>query len=991
MALALAFATACNDAPASVTPNADVTADAAGDAPADAVDVAVDVADTSAQPDATDATDAAPDTSLDSSPDSSPDVAPDVPSPPPWAHCEGTDAHTAGGGDVVAVCGSAEVAVRATTAGVRVEGRAFGAAPGLSRVVEPGGEGDALPAFVTGAGAVEWCAETWRAVLEPATCVVALRDAEGRELQATAQAPVPDADGVRWALREGGGRRWRGCGENTGPLERRGTAMTYWNTDAYDSAWGGYAPGASPLYLSLPLCWALDDTGTASGFWVDHTWRLAIDLAATSADAIGLQGEGPSVAVWLLPGPAPDSVLDRYSRLAGRPHMPPRWALGFHQSRWGYPDEAAFDALAAEFRARRLPADVLYFDIQHMRGFRTFTWEPDRFPDPAALLGRLRARGFRTVAIADPGIKVDPDWLVFARAESQGHFLRWPSGELFVGRAWPGDSAFPDYSDPDASAWWSTETGLLAGLGVSGVWNDVNEPTTFPEGGGGNTVPNELSAHGEGRATTMAELHNVYGSLMARATFRGLERARPNERPFVLSRAGFSGLQRWAGVWTGDVPSTWHGLAETLPMMVNVGASGVPMVGSDVGGYSGGATPELYARWFALGFLSPFFRAHVTNGVAGQEPWVFGTEVEDIARGLLEERSRLRPYLYSLAWEAAQTGTPMLRPVEWHFADYPADASERHAMLGPWLFVSPVLREGATEHTVVLPAGRFFEYASDAAYDGPVELTTAAPLAALPLFVREGAILPRWDAMQHEGEREAGVLYLDVWPGETPTSFELLDDDGLAPLADGRWAVTRLERSQTESSLAVRAARSGAYVPAYRTVELRFARVEQAPTSVTLDGGALREAADLAALRGGGPGWFWDANERALRVRFAASATWNVVAQVDPRVLELRPPVEVELAVRVPEGTPAGAAIYVAGTFNEWTHELLGLAGGDGVARGTIEVPRGEWYFWKFTRGSWETVEKYPACEEARDRYALGRAGSRLETVWAWRDVCEAG
>ncbi len=835
------------------------------------------------------------------------------------------------------------------------------------------------------------CGTTWQLSVDRDTCAMTLDHAAAASLWRFDGDVAAEGDGVRLRFPTAADQRWFGCGENTGPLDRRGTRMTYWSTDAYDSAWGGYAPGADPLYLSVPYCTMQRGDGYL-GLFVDHPWRTVFDIASSAPGTFEITGSGPTLALVLTPSDQASAPLEHYTAATGRPMMPPRWALGFHQSRWGYAAAATFETLAAEFRDRALPADVLWFDIQHMRGFRTFTWDPAAFPDPAGLLASLRARGFRSIAIACPGIKVDASWALYRDARDAGVFVRWPDGRDFVGYAWPGESSWPDMSSPQGYAFWRDHVADMARLGLDGIWIDVNEPTTFPEGGGGNTIPDEVLAHGEGLPTTMAELHNVYALLQARATFDGMRDARPDTRPFVLSRAGYAGLQRWAGVWTGDVPSTWHGLRETLPMMLNIGVSGIPLVGSDVGGYSGGASPELYARWFELGFVSPFFRAHVTSGVAGQEPWKFGTEVTDIARYWLEERSRYMPYMYSLAFQAHTRGTPMLRPL-WYELPGAADlaAADDQAMLGPWLLAAPVLDEGASRRTVNLPAGRWFELRSDAAYDGPVELDRAMTLAALPLYVREGAILPSREPTQYEGERASAALYLDVWPAAHATTFELFDDDGETALERGQTATTTLTLERDATGAMLDAARTGAFVPVYRDVELRVRRVDAAPGRVALDAVDLPERASLDELRRTGRGWWYDAAARRLYARFAASSAWSLRVDYDPELRALRPAQRIDFEVAVPAGTPLGATIYVASDVTGWEHVPLGDVGADGIARGTLDVPAGEWYFFKFTRGSWETVEKYPDCEEARDRYAPGAAGVRRETVWAWRDVCEGG
>jgi alpha-glucosidase len=727
-----------------------------------------------------------------------------------------------------------------------------------------------------------------------------------------------------------------GLGERTGGLDRRGRAWTFWNTDAYDPQHGGWAPGQDPLYQSIPL--EVHLAQTAFGLFTDVTRRMVIELggARDRTEASGVAG----IDQYVIAGPRIADVVDRYTQLTGRPALPPRWALGFHQSRWGYANAGEIEAVAARFRELDIPADALWLDIQHMRGFRSFTFDPQAFPDPRGMIERLAARGFRVVAIEDPGIKIDPGWDVYDSGAP--HFLRDGDGAIYAGTAWPGASAFPDFSAPGARAWWGGLVGRMLDLGIDGIWLDVNEPTTFPEGGEGNTVPDELVVDGDGVPTTMAALHNAYALFQARATFDAI--ASRGEQPFVLSRAGYAGIQRYAATWTGDTPSTWDGLQQTLPMLLGLGLSGMPFVGSDIGGYSGHASPELYARWLALGSISPFSRAHVTNGVPGQEPWQFGTEVTRAARTWLKERYRLLPYIYSLADEAARTGAPLLRPLVWEFQSDPEVATlADQAMLGPSLLVAPAVTQGATMRSVYLPAGRWYELASDAIVHGPTTIEVPLRVAALPIYVREGAIIP--------STGDGNALVVDLYPGSTPTRFTLLHDDArttieLDPVTDG----TRVT-----------------ITPA-RALELRVHRIDGQVAGVDADGTSAP--------------YVHDANARTLSLATTAS---TVTLRYDGAFADLRPTVTVTFEVRVPAGTPANVPIYLASSATGWTHQPLTWVA-PGVARGTLTATSGEWLDYKLTRGSWDTVEKLGDCAEAPNRTRIASATLVVDTVERWRD-----
>ncbi len=809
-----------------------------------------------------------------------------------------------------------------------------------------------------------------------ADCTVIVRDATGHLLVADALPAAATASGVTLTRATPPTERFYGLGEKTGALDRRGRRFTFWNTDAYDPALGGFRPDQDPLYLSIPFVLGLRD-GVGHGVFTDFAGRVTMDLAASDPARTTTTVAAPAIDQYVMVGPRLADVVRRYTLLTGRMPMPPRWALGFQQSRWGYAPASQLDELADRFRSERIPADALWLDIQHLDGFRTFTWDPTTFPDPDGLIARLAARGFATIAIADPGIKVDPGWSIYDGGVAGNHFLRTPAGAIYQGVAWPGPSAFPDFTAAPTRAWWSAHVAAMTARGLRGVWLDVNEPTIFPESAGA-VFPTDLPVDGDGHGGTLADVHNAYALLEAAATYDGMRAAAPDRRPFVLSRAGYAGLQRHAASWTGDVVSDWDGLRGTLPMLLGMGLSGLPLVGSDVGGYSGGATAELYDRWMALGAISPFFRAHVTSGVPGQEPWMFGTETRDLSRALIEERYRLLPYWYSLAFEASQTGAPMLRPLVYEFQDDPAtyDLGDQ-AMIGAWLMVAPVIEPGATTRSVYLPAGRWYEVASGAAYDGPTTIAVSVTLAALPMFARAGAIVPRGPVLQHTGEAPLAPLALDLYPGAAPSTFALYEDAGDG---DGPAAITRYTLTPTADGarLAV-AARDGAYAPPARTLQLRLRRADGAVTAVRRDGAALAE----------GVAWHHDADDRAIVVEVADQADVVYELVYDRTVAELRPPVAVTVEVHVPAGTAADPPIHIATSANGWTHQPLTWTAEPGVARGTVLVPRGEWFFYKYTRGDWATVEKWPGCVEADNRYRFGAApAQQRDTVYAWADGC---
>ncbi len=852
---------------------------------------------------------------------------------------------------------------------------------------------DATPAREVTAGSLDGaltvCADGITARVEASTCRVRITDREGRTLLDDGASPgwSRDPDGVVRVVRATpSDERFYGFGERMGPLERRGTRAVFYNTDAYESRYGGVSPTADPLYASIPVYVGVRG-GVAYGVFTDNSRRLEVDVAMRDPSALTVTAAGGEIDQYVFAGPTMGDVVRRYTRLTGRTPTPPRWSLGYHQCRWGYRDAARVEAVAAEFRTRRIPVDAVWLDIQHMNGFRTFTWDPVNFAAPAAMTARLADAHVHAVVISDPGLKVDDAWSVYRDARDGGHLLRSASGSVFEGTVWPGRAAFPDFTRGATRAWWGDRVGELSRTGVAGIWLDVNEPTVFPESGGGS-VPDETPVDGDGASTTMAEAHNVYGMLEARATREGLSSAAPDRRPFVLTRAGYAGVQRFAAMWTGDAPSTWTSLRQQLPTMLGLGLSGVAFVGSDVGGYSGHATPELFARWIELGAVSPFFRGHVTQGVPDQEPWAFGTEVEDISRAHIQERMRRMPYFESLFAEAAETGAPVLRPLAYEFSDDASARVDDEAMLGAWMLVAPVFTEGATSRRVHLPPGRWFEVDSGAVWQGPADVDLEVTLAAAPTFVREGAILPRGPAQQYaEAWASRAPLELDVYPAERTTAITLVDDAPDGPVDAPRGRVT-FETSRDARSMTLSARTTGDPSRLASQLTVRVHRVDHEPAAVTVGGRALARLDATAWSSGSAPGWWYDANDRSLSLRGVERASLPLTATYDTSLIEERPDVDVALDVTVPDGTPRDRPIYVATSANGWMHAPLTWDGASGHARGVVRVPRGRWFFYKFTRGDWATVERYPDCSEANNRYGFGLATTRSDRVWTWRDRC---
>jgi alpha-glucosidase len=586
-----------------------------------------------------------------------------------------------------------------------------------------------------------------------------------------------------------------GFGERAGLLDKLGQRFTNWTTDSLD-----YHALTDAMYQAIPFFMALRPQ-VGYGIFLNSTHWSCFDIGAEQTGVWQMTSHSPELDYYLIYGPSPAAILETYTSLTGRMPLPPQWALGYHQCRWSYRSEAEVRELATQFRQRQIPCDVIHLDIDYMQGFRVFTWSNERFPNPAQLIADLTQAGFKVVTIVDPGVKYEPDtdYRVLNQGLEQDYFVRHRDGRIFHGYVWPDRAVFPDFMRAKVRQWWGDQHRALTEAGVAGIWNDMNEPALNdrPFGDPGDKIPLPLDAPqgGAQEQTTHAETHNLYGQMMARAAAEGLERLRPNQRSFVLTRAGFAGIQNWSAVWTGDNHSRWEYLEMSLPMLANLGLSGVAFVGADIGGFAGNATAELFARWMQVGMLYPLMRAHSSIISMQHEPWVFGPEVEQICRQYIELRYQLLPYLYTLFWQAATTGAPILRPLLYDFPDDP-QVTQLHdqVMLGPSLMAAPILRPGVECRAVYLPAGTWFDWWTGEQFENQNSsyILAPAPLDRMPLYVRAGAIIPLAPIRQHV-DQLPDQLRIKIWPGielETTTGTIYEDDGESFAYKTGSWAIT---------------------------------------------------------------------------------------------------------------------------------------------------------------------------------------------------------
>ncbi|MEW2497424.1 glycoside hydrolase family 31 protein [Streptomyces nodosus] len=636
----------------------------------------------------------------------------------------------------------------------------------------------------------------WRVVAQRVTVAVSQHGAI--EVRTPGGVPLRrDLPPRWWEPASGGGARWMQRsevapdarffglgGRAAGPRLRDGT-YRLWNTDPGRA----FGPGDDPLYITMPVQLVVADAGTHLVFH-DTSWDGTVTVregeegAGSGHDRPGaceVRMDGGPLRCWVVVG-APARVLRVWTSLTGAPALPPAWALGHHHARWGFGSEQEVRRIVAGYQERDLPLDAVHLDIDHYDGHRVFTVDRDRFPKLPVLAEELRRDGIRLVSIVDPAVKAEPGNPVHDGGSAVDAFVRDASGRVVEGVVWPGEAVYPDFTQPGVRAWWGGLYRERLEQGFAGFWHDMNEPVSFTAFGE-KTLPRSSRHALEGRGGDHREAHNVYALCMARAAYEGLCDLVPEQRPFLFSRSGWAGMQRYGGTWSGDVATGWPGLRASLSLVLGLGLCGVPYSGPDVGGFDGSPSPELYLRWFQLASYLPLFRTHSSVRAGRREPWEFGAEVLGHARTALAERRRLLPYFVTLAHLAHRTGAPYVRPLWW---GDPGDRALRDCedafLLGDGLLVAPVLEPGVRRRSVPLPRGRWYDTATGESYQGPGSVVVDAPLGRIPVLARAGAILPVRGA--------DGGLSLEAWaPVRGRTGSGLVVPDA----GDG-WEEPEIER-----------------------------------------------------------------------------------------------------------------------------------------------------------------------------------------------------
>lgn len=618
------------------------------------------------------------------------------------------------------------------------------------------------------------------------TTEISFRDLEGNIINEDFQPSFKDEKGNVYISKVNDCLAYYGLGEKGGDLNKKGSYTENFNTDDPETD-----DDSVTYYKTIPFYVALKEEATY-GIFFDNSFRSYFDMGKEMGDRIFFGAIGGQIQYYFIPGENIKEVVKNYTALTGRMEMPPLWSLGYQQCRFSYFSQEEVRELVKTFEEKDIPLDVVYLDIDYMDGFRVMTFKTPNFDDAAGLISDLKEKGIRTITIIDPGVKVDEEYLVFKRGKEGNHFTKKLDGEIFIGAVWPGDSAFPDFSNNDCREWWKSELKkFISEHGMDGIWNDMNEPCVFNNDH--KTMLESCLHNSDNGVIEHKEFHNRYGFEMSRCSKEAQEELHPNERGFSMTRATYAGGQRYSSVWTGDNMSLWSQMRMSISMNANLGISGFSFVGNDVSGFGLDSSEELFIRWMEMGPFIPIFRNHSNMYTRRQEPWAFGPRAEKIAKKSIELRYELLPYIYDLYYISHKEGLPIFRPM---IMEYEKDMNllniREQFMLGENMLVAPVLYEGERSKAVYLPKGSWFNYFTMEKLQGGKWYKLPCELDEILVFVKEGSIIPTYNKKFRNVKERPNNILLKVF-GENAKGFHYNDDGHTMEYLEGKYTYMDIE------------------------------------------------------------------------------------------------------------------------------------------------------------------------------------------------------
>lgn len=621
-----------------------------------------------------------------------------------------------------------------------------------------------------------------------------------------------------------------GLGDKPMQANLRGKRVQNWPTDEY-----AFNKDKDPIYKAVPFYIGLHDQ-EAYGVFFDNSFKTYFDFCHERHDVTSFWAQGGEMNYYFIYGPKIENVVSSYTSLTGLPDLPPLWSLGYHQCKWSYYPEKKVREIASTFRKLKIPCDGIYLDIDYMDGFRCFTWNNEHFPNPKKMVKELADDGFKTIVIIDPGIKIDENYDIYKQGVENDYFCKRADGPYMIGKVWPGECCFPDYTKPEVRDWWSDLfKELISEIGVKGVWNDMNEPAVMEVPN--KTFPDDVRHDYDGHPCSHRKAHNVYGTQMARATYDGVKKYGYPKRPFVITRSAFSGAQRYGSSWTGDNVATWEHLSVANNQVQRMCLSGMSFTGSDIGGFAEQPGSELFIRWIQLGVFHPLCRTHSSGHHGDQEPWSFDDETTDISRKFIELRYTLLPYLYTAFYKYSTEGIPVIKSLFYlDQDDFLTHFRNDEFIFGDKILVCPILEPNSKGRRMYVPRGEWYNFWDNQKISGGKELWVDADIDSIPIFVKAGSIIPRYPVQQYVGELDIEELELDIYFKKGKEFSHVYEDaqDGY-DYQKGRYSYRNFTLRGKKDELIITQHKLGKYNTEYDTFLINLIGVPFEITSVEID------------------------------------------------------------------------------------------------------------------------------------------------------------
>ena len=612
-----------------------------------------------------------------------------------------------------------------------------------------------------------------------------------------------------------------GLGEQIRGINKRGWQYVSWN---YDNP--NHHEDTRSLYGShnfIIVCGKV-----TFGAFFDYPGKMEFDIGYTRRDTMQIKAAKNDLTVYIITGENEKDIVEQFRGIIGRSYIPPLWAFGYGQSRWGYKNEADIREVAAKYKAAGIPLDSIYLDIDYMERYKDFTVDEERFPDLKGLAADMQAEGIHLVPIIDAGVKIEDGYSVYEEGVEKNYFCKNAEGGDFVGAVWPGRVHFPDFLQPEARDWFGKKYAVLTEQGIDGFWNDMNEPAIFytedrladtcaeiekltagnmgideyfaftgmVAGLNGNIGDYDKFYHNvNGQMVKHSEVHNLYGMNMTRSANEALREICPDKRTLFFSRSSYVGAHRYGGIWQGDNKSWWSHILQSMQQLPALNMAGFLFTGSDTGGFGCDTTEDLMLRWLQYSLFTPLFRNHSADGTREQELYRFSNA--DAAGNMIRIRYSLVPYLYSEFLKAALQDEMMFRPLAFDFAD-DADAKQvdDQLLLGNELMIAPIYKQNAKGRYVYLPEEMMLvRMRSDEDYETEIlpkgHHYVPAELNELVFFIRNQKAIPFAKAAKNTAETDWNTVRLLGYSG---CSYEMYADNGTSPNPEDSLTVSVIEK-----------------------------------------------------------------------------------------------------------------------------------------------------------------------------------------------------